>query len=239
MKKPNTPELLIKYLNPPELPKKYKVAIFDKLAMEICGITGESIAKGVAIPSTISSATANAHEYFKYSMKYVSPPSARMFKWVIGGAIGNMYANDTKGEGGKPMVSRESATKQGRLCWVDLIRSLSKDDLTVCIFTHEAKRRLWPFAPVGVVGSHWQIYLNTDDYQGVLVVDHQKVLQCLGFLGVLYEIGFNKRHMRESLFDYGVKNVSYTEKARLEGEMQKWRKTKEFLLAVFVLQREN
>lgn len=219
----------------PPLPDKIKQF---KNVNDICAITGEHIKDGVRVIDIVTDATSQPHETLKYRSDYVSVNSATLFKWVIGGAIGNLYADNT-GLGTKPMVSRDSSKKYGRPCWIDLIRDLDIGTKTACIFTQESKRRLWPFANIGCVGENWSVYLYTDDYQGNIMINYEKLLKLLTFLEDLYDFGFNKNHMKGGLIDlkYLKKtNLELSKILDLEQRLNQLRETNEFLLAIFIIQ---
>jgi hypothetical protein len=219
----------------PELPDKYKV---HKGIDTICAFSGILITEGVLVSDIVTDATNQPHETFKYNSDYVDIYTARLFKWVIGGAIGNLYADDT-GFGDKPMVSRDSAINGKRACWIDLVRNLSIGTKTAAIFTEESKRRLWAFSTIGVVGDNWQVYLNTSDYSGNIIINHCKLLELLSFMEKLYELGFNKRHFREGLVDYKFikkQDLKLSKIMDYEQRISEWRNTNEFKLAVFIIQ---
>lgn len=120
-------KLMCKGFSPP--PLKEKIKIHNDID-SICAITGRHIIQGVYKHDIVTGATNQPHESFRHCSDFVSVEAARVFKWVIGGAVGNLFATDDYAA--KPMVSRASAEKQNRPCWMDLVRTLQIGQKTIC-----------------------------------------------------------------------------------------------------------
>lgn len=236
----NKTKLLFDAFQPPEIDMPP-----EPLTNGICAISGELITAGVPIAKLVTGATNQPHEIFKVSgTQHVSIEAARLFKFMrgggTGGMIGNLLATPTGGD--KPMVSRDSAVKAGRKCWMDIINAIEPSTPTVAVFSTDTKRRLWLQAELSIVGHNWRVYLHEGDISRNLTVDIWQLRKCLLLLERIYSLGFSKIAMRDSLYDLAAMKraeVSYTEVARMESELTHWRNTDEFLLSLFVVQKQE
>lgn len=215
----------------------------EPLPNGICAISGERIRVGVPIAKLVTGATNQPHEIFRVAnTQHVSIEAARLFKNMRGGGSGGMVGNliATPSGGAKPMVSRDSATKANRRCWMDIVNEIEPGTPTVAVFSTDTKRRLWLLAELSIVGHNWRVFLHEGDTSRNLTVDIYRLRKCLALLEQIYIIGFSKIAMRDSLYDLAAMRkagISYSDVARLESDLDQWRGTDEFLLALFVVQK--
>jgi hypothetical protein len=234
----NKVKLLFDAFQPPEIDIES-----ESLANSICAISGEHITSGIPIVKLVTGATNQPHEIFRVAnTQHVSVESARLFKNMRGGGSGGMVGNllATPAGGDKPMVSRESAIKANRRCWMDILNEIEPGTPTVAIFSTDTKRRLWLLAELSIVGHAWRVYLHEGETSRNLTVDIYRLRKCLALLEQIYSIGFSKIAMRESLYDLAAMRkarISYRDVARLESDLNQWRGTDEFLLSLFVVQK--
>jgi len=237
----NTVELLKQF----KIPENKPLREFPIKGLEICALTGETIIKGIAVQDILSDAIAKPYEVFKYKSDFVGVDAGKLYQWFRGGLVGNVFAS--KGMAIKPMVSRDSAKKADRLCWIDLIKKLKKGEETVAIFSQESKNRLWINSTVGIVGKFWDVYLNDGSFNGILTVDHSKLLHCIEICEKIYAFGCNKTQIRTNVMDIKTaralskkQKVSIVdiikEMQEIESEIKGWRATSEFKLCLFIIQ---
>lgn len=231
-------DLLFSAFQPPEIDIEPEPAA-------ICAISGKCIEFGVPVAKLVTGATNQPHEIFRVSnTRYVSVEAARLFKYMRGGGSGGLVGNllATPAGGDKPMVSRDSALKAGRRCWMDILNEIEPGTPTVAVFSTDTKRRLWLLAELSVVGPSWRVYLHEGEYSRNLTVDITRLRRCLALCETVYALGFSKIAMRRSLYDYAVMRktgLSFSDVARLESDLAQWRNTDEFLLSIFVVQKQQ
>lgn len=144
--------------------------------------------------------------------------------------------------GYKPVVSDASATED-RPTWRQLIRTLPDGVQTVAIVTSNTKRRLWPRAVVSTWGEHWQPLFVDGDVDRLLTVNVYKLRECLDIIEQVYNLGFSKQAIASGLIDSSqmkaIKTIGLPVVAEFERTLILWRDTDEFLIALFVAQKEN
>lgn len=232
----NKINLLFQAFQPPELKANIQI---HEINNGICAISGNKINQGVKIVDIVTGATNQPHEIFRVTgTEYVSVEAARLFKHMRGGMIGNLLA--TPHNGNKPMVSRETAIKSNRPCWMDIVNMIEIGTPTVAVFSIDTKRRLWLSAQMGIVGDNWRVFLHDKSVSKNITVSIDQLRRCLQLLEKIYVCGFSKNHMSSSLYDYSVikkQNLSFKEVSKLENKLAPWRTTDEFLLAKFIVQK--
>ncbi len=215
-------------------------------AGEVCAMMGTLIeGVGCRLKKVVSVASADIADTFRYRSEWLSEDVARLYKSsrVL---RGNLLA--LPGRGVRPFVSSESAT-EARPCWRDLIFSSPVGTQTVAIFTNESKRRLWPSATLSIFGSLWRPFFNGPPYKGgvaqgrSLAVDVWKLRECLALVERVYSAGFSKRLIEGGLIGVSARKqidkIGLEPVRRLEGEVAPWRGSDEFLLSLFVAQKQG
>ncbi|MCE7937736.1 MAG: hypothetical protein DYG90_03885 [Chloroflexi bacterium CFX6] len=144
-----------------------------------------------------------------------------------------------------PMVSRESAAKQGRPCWSDAVRAVWPElegRVALVLITDDFKRRCWPYATVGALGSRTPVYLRDGALFGVesvVRVDWPALLDCLDAVERVYALGFSKPAIRDGLL-HSTRAVnalgSVVAAVRLECDIAPRRGTPEFQVALVIAQ---
>jgi len=212
---------------------------------DICALTGQEITEGVKVEYILSDAISKPYEVFQYESNFVSVDAGRLYQWFRGGLVGNIFTK--QGLAIKPMVSRDSSQKLNRVCWIDLIKNLKQNTKTVAIFSQESKSRLWINSRVGVVGDFWDIYLNDGNFNGILTINHSKLLECIAICENIYRFGCNKTQIKTNVLD--VKTARKLSKINklpitqiinnmqvIEKTISSWRNTNEFKLCLFIIQ---
>jgi hypothetical protein len=210
-----------------------------------CSITGEQIKNGFPIEKIISKDTSDIFHIFKVHSGFISVYAAAVFRaqTVIRGNI--MVWNGT---GIRPFVSVESATKE-RPCWSDLFKKMENGDEIYAIVTDESKRRLWPNAMFCNISENTKIYFNGSPYKGaalesrLLCLNYKKFLECLDSVEKAYEAGFSKASIFHNLLSTQNRKFIQATGIRyakdVEKQLMKWRCTDEFVLSVFVAQKNG
>lgn len=211
----------------------------------VCAIGGHPITRGCLIADVVTDTTARPHEIFRCGGEYVSVEAAWLYKAAArtgGGIAGNLFA--VPGQPGiRPMLSRDSAIKQGRECWSDLIQSLEPGTPSIAIITGETRRRLWLDARVSVTGEAWQPYLCMGTTDRVLTVSLSAVQFLLPVAEEAYGLGWSKQDILDGLLHAGrvklVQKVGLSRALELERTFAAWRGRDELLLVAAVVQKPS
>jgi hypothetical protein len=172
--------------------------------------------------------------------EYISPVVAALFKDRR--LYGNLLAVDDYGY--FPVVAAGSADPaRNRPRWTDLIDGLYPGWPTVAVFTDNSKRRLWPFAPLGVVGERWDVYVHFDTppISQVVTISYRRLRQCIALCRKLLHFGFTKTEIRNSLFRSNYRKLRMTpdEVWAYERQIDPWRSTPEFIIAIYITTKES
>jgi hypothetical protein len=121
---------------------------------------------------------------------------------IAGNNIGSKAMAVVDGVGYLPMIARDSAVKEGRACWSDLVRSARYGAECVFILSTDTKKRVWPGAKSGVIGSNTPVLLYDGELAltGCVFVDWREMLSSLNLVEDVYSCGFTKRQIFTSLF---------------------------------------
>jgi len=202
-----------------------------------CAICGQRTAESVSVKSLIKSATGNIPDTFRG--RHACLPCATAFgeSRLLTGSLLILH-----GEGLRPMVSKESALKEGRPCWRDLIFGMVLETSTIAVITSNTKRRLWTQAVVSTVGKTWRPLFVDGDTDRLLTVSIMRLRECLDLIEQVYALGFSKQVIAVSLWTglapktllvIGMERIT-----QFESVLSAWRGTDEFILALFVAQKE-
>lgn len=209
-----------------------------------CAMTGVPITQGYPIQALCSDATAEYLDTFRgQPCGWLGEDAARAFRWQRLTSLAAMIYAD--GTCYRPLISRESAAKdETRPCWSDLLRAVwpeRRGEEVLILLTTDMKKRLWPRARVGVLGSATPLYLYDAGLSVAqsLTVDWPALLDCLHLVEEVYTAGFVKERIRTGLWSYHkkVEEVGIGNTARWERALAGWRARPEFLPALLVAQK--
>lgn len=201
----------------------------DVATCSICGFRRPSILNKRLIKSN----TGNVADIFRHGkMTCLSCASAFSESRLL---TSNIYAEKTSAL--KPMVSLESASSN-RPAWRSLVLGLTSGTECVAIFTSNTKRRLWTDATISTVGNKWRVLFVDGETDRVLTVSHSVLIEQLGIIESLLELGYNKRSISENLFT-SKRNSAIPLVYTLKSErcLSELRSTDEFTLALFIAQK--
>ncbi len=237
------PDLLVRGLDLPPVDTTEPVAV---PAGTTCAITGQSIVEGYPIQTLCSDATAEYLDTFRgQPCGYLGEAASRAFRWQRQTSLAAMIFAD--GTCYRPLISRTSAAQDpARPCWSDLVRAVwpeRRGEECLILLTTEMKKRLWPRARAGVLGSATALYLYDASYSVAesRVVDWPALLECLGLVEEVYTAGFVKDRIRHGLWSYHrmVEEVGIAQSACWERALAGWRARPEFLSALLIAQKQE
>lgn len=210
----------------------------DREPAQRCALCGAAISTGVPLKRVIQKTTTDIADTFRYGHDHTCGDCAACFsepKLLVG----NLFASAACTC--KPVVSLDSATDE-RPAWRDLIRTLPFGTPCVALITSNTKRRLWPAARISGFGPAWRPYFVDGDTARTLDINANRLIECMALIERVMDIGFSKRAIAESLL-FGVKLKDFAASAeailQYESVLAQWRGTDEFLLALFVAQKES
>jgi hypothetical protein len=143
------------------------------------------------------------------------------------------------------MIARESAEKQGRPCWSDLLQTVWRqaiDKPALVVITDDFHKRLWPYARPTTIGGQTAIYVHDKEWvglNGTVVVDYSAMLDCLAFIERLLGAAFSKVAIRDGLLHSTKVALSIAEAVRAERALSAWRTRPEFGPALMVAQKRR
>lgn len=204
---------------------------------------GTPINVGYPIWDVVSRTAGEYLDTLGNNAEFVSENTAIAFKnsWNMGAWL--IFEDGT---GHHPMISSLSAKKQGRLCWSDLVRDIwpfRRGQRALCILTTDFKKRLWPYARVGVLSEKTNIYLHNPDINisSNVIINWQLAVEYLDVVEEVYTQGFTMKNIAESL----VANMTVCNRVGLlralshEKFLSGIRCSNEFKFACTIAQRRN
>jgi hypothetical protein len=204
-------EFLCEAFSPPKLTRSAQSCPADTRG----GISGRVIKRGYPISAILSKATANIADTFRVpASAWISEEAARLFK-ANTLMRGNLMA--LPGRGLRPFVALSSATVE-RPTWRDLLRTIEIDIPVLAIITANHKRRLWPAAKISHFGRYWRPLFVVGDEERSLCVNAAQLRKCA---------------------QKAIRAVGIFKAQELEAALKAWRRTDEFLLALFVAQKNT
>jgi len=236
------PDLLVRGLDLPALPKPP----VETPAGTRCAMTGVEIAAGYPILALVSNATAEYLDTFRGNPGgYLCEAAARAFKAQRQTSRNALIFAD--GTSYQPFIARASADKDpDRPCWSDLVREVwpaRRGQECYIMLTTDMKKRLWPRARVGVLGSATALYLYDSGLAsaGVRLIDWPALLECLDLVEAVYTAGFVKDRIRYGLWSYHnkVQEVGIGQTREWEAALRAWRQRAEFDVALLIAQKRE
>jgi len=213
-----------------------------------CAITGQAIDSGYPVSAMVTEATAEFLDCFRGGIAgWVSDSAARCFK-NADPRRGNLCARSVLAfEDGTlwlPLIAREQAFAQGRPCWRDLVREVwpaRAGQQLLAILSTDTKKRLWIRARVGALGHRTPLLYYDGKTAGneVLYLDWPAFLDCLSLIEEVYEQGFPKAAIAETLYGGGkaIKAIGFAATRAYERQLLRWRERPEFKPALLIAQR--
>lgn len=209
-----------------------------------CALEGIPITTGYPIWDIVPEAAGEFLEMLHGNVSgYLSENAARAFKgtWNMGSWL--IFEDGT---GYHPLISREEAKKQNRPCWSNLARKVWQDrngQGVLCILTTDVKKRVWPRARVGILGTTTPVYLHDPEQNlsGVVIIDWKNMLEKLDFVEELLNSGFNKISIRRSLLSdlKTTQSVGLAKTIDYENKLSALRARPEFQFAYVISQKEK
>lgn len=145
-----------------------------------------------------------------------------------------------------PLIARGPAGEQGRACWSDLVRAVWPERAgqeCLVILTTDQKKRLWPRARVGALGTATPVYLHDGELgaSGVFLVNWPRLLGVLDAVETIYTAGFVKVAIRSNLYANSnvVREVGIAQTAEWERSLRGLRGSVEFDMATLIAQRKG
>lgn len=213
-----------------------------------CAMYGTPLRGGYPTVDALSDATGEFLDLLPGgSTGWVSENVARALRgmWNAGSVV--VFADGTYYH---PLLSRESAEKQGRPCWSSLVREMwpgRAGQQGVFILADDYKKRVWPRAEVGTLGAHTAIYVHAGEVSGVLYVDWARLVvtldrveeiarECQAALGKAW-IMTTRRALAESFWEQPlVRALGARRVAVLEREVAGLRGAAEFTISQIIFQ---
>jgi len=196
-----------------------------------CAVCAAPVAgQAVPVKDLIKPTASAVADTFRYNTDYTCVDCAACYgetRLLTGSLVA------TPSAGLKPTVSRQP----DRPRWVDLILA-DRNEPAVLVMTSNTKRRLWPAAQVSLPGAPLPVLFVHEDTERLLVVDRDALAECLYLVTECLDDGHSKAAIASSLLRAG--NLERLPRAwRHERELQFWRGRDEFLISLFIAQRQE
>jgi len=209
----------------------------------VCAITGSRIADGIPWKHVIPSSTGEYLDLM-HGMKfpYLSVDAAAAFKgsWNLGSRLifedGTMY---------HPYIAADSAGKSERTYWSALVRDVwpdRKGHNCLCIFAGDFKKKVWPMARIGTLGDNTHVLLfDPDRFRlQIVTVNWKRLIDTLDFIEEVYNSGFNKYAIENSLFSsYSAMIENESVVMDWENDLCRIRHTPEFAVSILIAQKRR
>jgi len=229
----------MEFVSPSELIWRAAGSPLPKWPMEparlgVCATCGAPIREGVSHEAINSESFAGHADYLAFGT-HVCPACA----WLYG--LGRSKPGNVLAVGGAlyhPMLSRESARKEGRPTWLEALEEASQappDTPVTGVMTVDPKPRLWPRARVGSRGGVFYLYVHNPDWDVSQLVgfDLDRALELVPRLQKVLALGFSKRSVFWDLLrDHKRARKDLRGALALERELARLRPEPEFVVAL-------
>ena len=237
----NVAELMVEGMDL-ELPDKLESSIYYEID-DICCITQEPITEGIPWDEVIPSSTGEYLDLMHgMAHKFMSIPAAKAYKgsWNMGSRL--IFADGTMYH---PYIAASSARRNERTYWSALVREVWPDregQMGVCIIAGDFKKKIWPQAKAGPLGTNTPVLLYDPDRHVLrnVVVDWERLIAVLEFVEEVYAYGFAKDVIADSLFSqYGLLTEDLQLAMRWEDRLSELRGSPEFAVSILIAQKEG
>lgn len=201
-------------------------------AETICAVCGQHVTRSVLASTLIKSNSSDLADTFRGER--VCGDCAAVF--ANSRFTGSFIVAD--GNGIQPVVSLSSVTPE-RPAWRDLLRQLPIAAKTVAVITSNTKRRLWPRAVISSYATHWRPLFVDGRTDRLLNIDAWELAECLNLVEEVYSMGFPKAVIADSLYRAGKHALDFTALRQYETALHAWRDSDEFILSLFIAQKEG
>jgi hypothetical protein len=211
-------------------------------------ISGKPLTMGYRAAEFVTKSMVSPHEVFQGALNgWISDNEARCFANSapsLGALLTRQVMVFEDGTYYRPLINVESAAKEDRPCWRDLVRQVwpeRKGQMALTILTTDLKKRLWHMARVGPLGHKTPVYLYDGPTAQSADIDWPAMLDCLAVVERAYGLGFSKQAIRESLFRHtkALKELGLGPTRALDAELSIWRGRPEFIMATLIAQKEE
>lgn len=201
----------------------------------VCALCGEALSRAVPLKSLLKPTASDLADTFRYQQRraYTCEHCAACYAEPRL-LTGSLFA--TCEYGIKPTVS----TQPKRVRWLDLLGVLHVNTECVAIMTSNTKRRLWPGAVVSRYGPTWQLLFVHEDTERLLSVDVAALHDCLALVMEVYNIAkISKAAIATTLLHTLSTGQGHAQLLDYERRLRQWRGSDEFLVSLFVAQKEE
>lgn len=179
---------------------------------ERCVITGEPLTEGCRVADVLSAThgefletlNGNPHGYMSVAAATCWGASNPKSPHPLSTLCSRSFAvfGDT---GYMPLISRESACKQERPCWADLVYDVwehHRGEPCAIVLSTDTKKRVWPMARAGILGHATPalVYNSDQNVHRVITINWPIMLDALTEVSAMYEAGFAKQCLGAGLF---------------------------------------
>jgi len=203
-----------------------------------CAITGDPIAQGYSLWKIIPDSTSERLDLTRSSGQWIGEIAARAWKnsWNLGSRL--IFEDGTHYH---PLIARDAARKRERPCWTELVREIwpkRKGQSVLMILATDVKKKVWPQAKIGPLGTNTPIYVHASATSGVVMIDWQKLINTLDFVETVYAAGFTKADILDTLLHSrkAVQAVGLKETLKWEKQLRKYSRS-QLLIATLVAQK--
>lgn len=224
------------------------LATLPQVCDAVCAMTGARLTAGYPTRDALSTATGEFLDLLPCGdTGWVSENVARALKGMWNAGSVAVFED---GAYYHPLLSGESAAKQGRPCWSGLVREMwpaRQGQRGVLMLADDYKKRVWPRAEVGTMGAHTAIYVHAGDVSRVVYVDWGRLVTmleeveqiartCQAALGKTWRMA-TYRGISESMYETGlVRALGLTQAAQLETQLRAMRDAPEFIITKTIFQ---
>lgn len=196
----------------------------------VCALCGLDTDRGVPLQTLLKPTASEILDVFRWPSGIVCGPCAACYAEARL-LTGSLFA--TRSMGLKPTVAR----CEGRTRWLDLLGDGSVlAEENVAVITSNTKRRLWPHAVVSQAPL-WRPLFVHGEAERLLTIDVPVLFDCLAVVGEVYRAGFSKTALETTLL-HSLSVVDTGQLLAYENELRRWRGTDEFLVSLFIVQKE-